>query len=133
MILKLGTDDIFDCPEGKYRGTLERVGEPKKRINKPCNVQLRLTCRVKTNTGKEHLVARTFCADLSYGSELYSFLESWLDGKFEAYLNENSEIDLNLLIGKEADLLITHWGDGTQSKPFVKIAGIFPPGKLIED
>ena len=131
MKLKLGTDDIFECPEGKYRGVLERVGEPKKRINKPCPIQGRMTFRVKEPKGKEHLVARTFCADLSCGSELYNFLESWLDGKFKTFKDEQGDVDLNLLIGKEADLLITHWGDHV--KPFVKIAGIFPKGTLVEE
>jgi hypothetical protein len=41
MKLPLGNNDIFDAPEGKYRGILEKVGEPKKRINKRCPVQVR--------------------------------------------------------------------------------------------
>jgi hypothetical protein len=131
MKLKLGTNDIFDCPEGQYKAVLERIGEPKKRINKPCAAQVRTTFRARLATGKEYLVARTFCADLGYGSEFYSFLESWTDGKFETLLDDNGEVDLNLLIGKEADLLITHYDDGTHSKPYVKIAGVFPPGTLI--
>ncbi len=129
--LKLGTNDLFDCPEGKYRALLETIGAPKKRINRPCQEQVRTIFRVKHSTGKEYLVGRTFCADLSYGGELYNFVESWLDGNFEALLDDNRELDLHLLLGREADLLITHWGDGRE-KPFVKIAGIFPPGKLIE-
>ena len=132
MKLKLGQDDIFDAPQGKYRGILERVGEPKKRINKPCASQVRYIFRVKTDKGKEHLVARTFCADLTYGSELYHFLDSWLKGNFDPFLDGNGELDLNLLLGKEADLLITHWSDGSRDTPFVKIAGIFPVGTLIE-
>ncbi len=132
MKLKLGLDDIFDCPEGKYRAVLERVGEPKKRMNRPCQVQVRLVYRVKTPTQKEHLIGRTFCADLGYGSELYHFLESWLDGQFDALLDENGELDLNLLVGKEADVLVTHKDGGTHKKPFVNIAGIFPPGTLVE-
>lgn len=130
--LKLGTNDAFDCPEGKYRAVLETIGAPKKRINRPCQEQVRAMFRVKDSPGKGHLVARTFCADLSYGSELYNFVESWLDGNFEALLNDSRELDLNLLLGREADLLITHWDDGAHDKPFVKIAGIFPPGKLVE-
>src|SRR4051794_12550338 len=112
MKLKLGTNDVFDCPEGQYRATLERVGEPKKRINKPCANQLRLSFRVKTTAGREYLVARTFCADLGLGTELYSFVESWLDGNFDPLLDENRELELNLLIGREADLLVTHYENG---------------------
>jgi hypothetical protein len=133
MKLKLGLNDTFDCPEGKFKGVLERVAEPKKRINKPCASQVRYTFRVRTTESKEYLVARTFCADLSFGSELYSFLDSWLDGKFEPFLDSSGEVDLNLLLGKEANLLIGHWADGSRDKPFVKIAGIFPVGTLLEE
>ena len=131
MKIKLGQNDTFDCPEGKYKATLERVGEPKKRINRPCSAQVRLTFRVKAPEHKEHLVARTFCADLGYGGELYNFLESWLDGNFDPLLDECREIELNLLVGKDADLLISHYGDAAHDKPFVKIAGIFPSGALV--
>lgn len=133
MKLKVGQDDIFDCPEGKYKAVLERVGEPKKRINRPCSSQVRFTFRVKTENGKEHLVARTFCADLSFGSELYNFLESWLDGNFDPLKDDCHELDLNLLIGKAADLLVTHYQGGSHGKPFVTIGGLFPAGRLIED
>ena len=133
MKLKLGHDDTFNCPEGKFKGVLERVAEPKKRINKPCQLQVRFLFRVKTQAGKEHLVGRTFCADLSFGSELYNFLDSWLDGKFEPFLDANGEVDLNLLLGREAGLVIEHRGDGNHLKPFSNIAGIFPVGTLIEE
>lgn len=132
MKIKLGQNDIFDCPEGKYRAILERVGPPQKLSKKPCKDQVRLTFRVETSAGKEHLVARTFCADLTYGGELYTFLESWLDGNFDPFLDECREIDLNLLVGKEADVLITHHDPGTHGKPFVNISGIFAPGRLVE-
>ena len=130
MKLKLGTDDIFNCPEGHIQGILETTGEPKKRVNKPCETQVRLKFRVRTSEGREHLVARTFCATLEFGSELYCFLESWLDGKFDAYLDDNGEIDLNLLIGKSANLYITHFEDGKHAHPYVHIAGIFPADRL---
>jgi len=133
MKLKYGKDDIFDCPEGTYRGVLERIAEPKKRINKPCDAQIRLTFRVKTKKGKEHLVARTFCADLSEGSELFASLESWLAEEIDSLLDEKGELELNLLIGRSADLHITHWNDGSHDTPFVLIVGIFPPGTLVRD
>ena len=133
MKLKVGLNDIYDCPEGKCKAVLERVGEPKKRIHKPCASQVRYTFRVRTTENKEYLVARTFCADLAFGSELYQFLDSWLDSKFDPLLDSDREMDLNLLVGKEANLLISHWADGSRDKPFVKIAGIFPVGTLLEE
>ena len=132
MKLKLGNDDIFQCPEGRFTATLELADEPNKRINRGCAKQIRLRFRVKTPDGKEYLVGKTYCADLAYGSELYNDLESWLDGSFDSVLDENQEIDLDLFINKKADVLITHFNDGKHDKPFVKIAGIFPAGRLTQ-
>lgn len=132
MRLKLGNDDVFNCPEGNHRGILERVAEPKKPVNKPCKEQVRLMYRITLDNGNEHLVARTFCADLNYGSELYHFLESWLDGKFDVYLDDNGEIDLDGLIGKPADVVIKHIETQRHEKPYVHIARIFPAGRLID-
>jgi hypothetical protein len=117
MKLNLGHSDIFECPEGKFKAVLERVGEPKKRVNKPYASQVRFTFRVKTQAGKEHLVARTFCADLSFGSELYNFMDSWLDGEFGPFLDDNCrDLDLDLVLGKEAGLIVEHYDDGTHAK-----------------
>ena len=133
MKLKLGTDDIYDCPEGKYKGVVERIAEPKTPIKKPCKDQVRLTIRIKTSEKKEYLVARTFCADLNYGSEFYNFLASWLEDNFDEYLDANGEIDLDLLIGKEVGVLIKHRDMGTHCKPFVQVVMIFPPCTLEEE
>jgi len=133
MKLKIGRDDTFDCPEGKHKGVIERIGEPKTRINKPCEQQIRITIRVKTPDKKEYLVARTFCADLSNGSEFFHFLIPYLEESDEQFTNANQEIDLNLLIGKEVDVLVTHFDDGKHDRPFVKIAGIFSPGTLVDE
>ena len=133
MKLKLGTNEIFHCPEGRWSGICEAVDEPKQRINKPCAAQIRLRFRVETDEG-EKLVGKMFCADMSYGSELYSYLESWLGGNFDKYLDEDGNIDLDLLIGKRADLHIIH---GLQTAgndyPFVNIAGIYPAGTFTEE
>ncbi len=103
-------------------------------MKKPCKDQVRFTFRIKADGEKEYLVGRTFCADLSYGSELFSFVESWVDGRFDRYVDESGQVDLNLLLGTEADLLITHYDDGKgRDFPFVQIPGIYPPGRLIDN
>jgi len=124
--------DIFLCPEGRYTAILEAADEPNKRINRPCKEQVRLRFRVTTTDGIEYLVGKTYCADLCYGTELYNDLETWIDGNFEDFLNDDGEIDLDLFLNKKADVLITHFVDGKHEKPFVKIAGIFPPGRLTD-
>lgn len=133
MKLKLGTNDIFHCPEGSYRGILEYIGEPKTLTKLPCDLQVRARFRVKTSDGNQYLVARTFCADLSYGSDLYNFLASWTEGNFEPYLDENNDIHLNRFLFKEADLLVTVEKRATHKDPLVKISGIYPPGTLLPE
>jgi len=133
MKLKLRQNDIFHCPEGNHQGILEAVDPPKKRMNKPCQKQVRLRFRISADGDQEYLVGKTFCADLSYGSELYNYLNSWLDGDFDRFLDDDGNIDLDLLIGRKADLLITHVDTGTHDVPFVNIVGIFPLGRLTED
>jgi len=132
MLLKLGTDDIYDCPEGKFNGVVERIGPPKTPIKKPCPDQIRMTIRVKTPKG-EKLVARTFCADLSYGSEFYNFLSSWLEDNFDEYLDANGVIDTDLFIGKAVGVLVKHRDKGTHEKPFVHVVMIFPLCTLEEE
>jgi hypothetical protein len=132
MKLKLGTNDIFDCPPGQYSAVLEFVGEPNKRIKKPCAQQVRLRFRVYAESGKEYLVGVTYCADLSYGSELYEFLNSWLEGDFESVLDEHGEVELDQLLMRRADLVVIQKDLGTHTKPLVCIGGIFPKGTLMK-
>ena len=129
---------MFQCPQGNWSGVCEAIEEPKQRINKPCAKQVRcaenhLRFRVETDEG-EKLVGKTFCADLSNGSELHSYLDSWLDGDFDRFLDEDGNVDLDLLVGRGADLIITHGPKANEhSYPFVKIAGIIPAGRLTAD
>ena len=89
--------------------------------------------RITDENGKEYLVGRTFCADLSDGSEFYNFLASWLDDDFSEYLDANGEIDLDLLVGKEVGVLVKHRDMGTHCKPFVHVVMIFPACTLEEE
>jgi hypothetical protein len=131
--MKLKLHNIFHCPQGRWSGVCEAIGEPNKRMNKPCSPQVNFRFRVETDEG-EKLVRRTFCADFTYGSELYLFMASWLDDDLERLLDDDGEIDLDVLIGREADLYITHGLQAAQYEyPVVNIAGIYPPGRMSED
>lgn len=131
--MKMKLYNPFHCPEGKWPGICEAIEEPKKRMNKSCANQVRVRFSVQTDEG-ERLVAKTLCADRGYGSELYTFLASWFDGNLNSVLDDDGEIDLDVLVGKKADLLITHGPHGDQYEyPVVNIAGIYPPGHITED
>ena len=131
MKLIVGQDDTFNNPEGKFRAILIRVGPPPKPLKKSCTTQVRLTFRTSLPSGKEHLVARTFCADLSFGSELHQFLNSWLGKELKTMADACGELDLNLLVDKQADLIIEHKHTAGHDDPYVNICGIFPRGTLV--
>ena len=133
MKLKLETTSIFHCPQGQWPGVCEGIEEPKQRIDRPCAKQVRIRFRVMVDD-EEYLVGKTFCADLHCGSELFSYLHSWVDGDFDKYLDDDGNIDMDLLVGKKADLHITHGPKVDQhTHPFVNISGIFPRGRITED
>ena len=133
MKLKLEENGIFHCPQGSWEGVCIAIEEPKQRINQPCAKQVRLRFSVLVED-QEYIVAKTFCADLSYGSELYGYLVSWFDDDFDRYLDDDGLVDFDLLVGKRADLHINHGPqDGRYTHAFVNISGIFPRGRLSEE
>ena len=133
MKLKLEASNLFHCPKGQWVGVCESIEEPKQRIRRSCAKQVRLRFRVVVD-GEEYLVGKTFCAELNYGSELFAFLDSWVDTNFDKYLDDNGNIDLSLLVGREADLIVTHGPMfDPHAHPYVNLAGIFPRGRLTED
>ena len=133
MKLKLELRNKFHCPEGKWRGQCEYIDEPKKLIKHMGTEQVRIRFSVDTDDG-EKLVARTFSSELHPGTELYGFLYSWLGEDLIGLVDEEGEIDLDLLIGEQADLSIVHGKKTAEySYPVVLINGIYPPGRLIRE
>lgn len=132
--MKLKLHNAFHCPHGKWNGVCMAVEEPKQPSkHMKCSKQVRFLFQVNTDDG-ERMVGRTFRATFSYGNDLYVFLASWLDGDMERLLDDDGEIDLDVLVGREADLYIVHGPHGAQHEyPVVNIAGIFPAGSLTEE
>jgi hypothetical protein len=133
MKLQLGTNSIFYCPEGRYRAVLENIGAPNKKDNLGCDEQIRFRFRVEGEAGAEYLVARNFCANLDYGSDLYHFLEAWFEGGCDRFVDDDNQLELDLLVGERADVLIGHHQSGKHKQPFSRILGIHPPGRLVDN
>ena len=132
MKVNFTTDKPGACPEGVWRGALVSAREPKQRIKRACPTQIQLTFLIEHPQG-EFIVYGKFCADASWNSELHDFMQTWLGDKLERYVDDDGGIDFDLLMNKEADLVIQHHQEEGYSRPFVKIAGAFPPGTLLED
>ena len=127
--MKLKLYNPFHCPDGRWGGVCTTIEEPKQPSKrKRCDKQVRFLFEVETDEGTR-MAGRTFCANFSYGSELHIFLASWLGEDMPGFLDDDGEIDLDRLIGRKAELLITHGPHGAQYEyPVVNITGIYPEG-----
>ena len=105
---------------------IEEPKQPSK--HKRCAKQVRFLFEVTTDEG-ERMAGRTFCATFASGGELHLFLASWLGEDMPGFFDDDGEIDLDRLIGRKADLLITHGLHGSEYEyPVVYISGIYPEG-----
>lgn len=78
--------------------------------------------------GLENKIAcagRNFVQDLNHGSDLRNFLEMWLGDDFFKD-HSNQEFDMETLIGRQAELVLTHFQSDKYDKPHVNIAAAQP-------
>ena len=67
--------------------------------------------------------------NLKGGTELRRFLEGWLGRKFFE-TNGGKSLDLEALVGREADLVLIHFQQVGYEKPMTFIQSAYPPGSL---
>ncbi len=75
------------------------------------------------------MAGRNFPMNLKGGSELRRFLEEWIGRKFFE-VNAGKTLELESLIGREADLVLTHFQQVGYEKPMVFIQSAAPAGTL---
>jgi hypothetical protein len=75
------------------------------------------------------MAGKNFALNLRGGSELRRFLENWLGRKFFE-TNAGKTLDLESLVGREADLVLVHFQQVGYEKPMVIIQSASPPGSL---
>jgi hypothetical protein len=85
----------------------------------------------KFDSKYRYLAGRTFDCSLMDGRELREFLKSW--GGHDLTFEEQfyAKIDLNQLLGREADLSLVHIKSKGYATPYVLIDRICPPGQLV--
>lgn len=126
--------ECFNVPEGQYRATLLRVVERPKNYTKESEDQVRLVFEIHypKRTRKEYRAGITIPASLQEGGELREFLRSWRGVDFTEAELEAGSVDLNTLLGQQADLELAHFKNKRFPKPYVHIQAIHPPGTLVK-
>ena len=124
-------ENTFNLKEGQYRGRLNTISRKPNFSGDGAGEQIRFLFRmnIPSITSKVPMAGRNFSLNLRSGSELRRFLESWLGRKFfEA--NCGKTLDLESLIGREADLVLIHFQQVGYDKPMVFIQSAAPAGTL---
>jgi len=130
MICQIPKDDCYDLPEGRYRATLANVRvKPKPSPNRSDQQQIRLlfAVHIPSISNKNPMAGRTFNLDLKRGSDLRTFVESWLGAD---WFNSNTTVDFEQLVGFSADITLNHLHHDGYQRPFVNIESIHPVGTL---
>lgn len=130
MICPVPKDDTYHLPAGRYQAVLigARV-KPNPSPNRSDQQQIRLlfAVHIPAIRDKNPMAGRSFNLDLKRGSDLRTFLDSWLGTD---YTTSHSSIDFEKLIGHSADLSLTHHQNHSFDRPFVNIEAIHPAGTL---
>ena len=131
MKIPIPRETSFDCPEGEFKACLvEHAAVPDKQ--NPGRLMLRLLFEVDTPSTpfKCIKVGRNFKPSLDRGSELKCFLETMLGAGFLDKRGAGGQLDINSLIGTEADIRVVHKHRTGYERPFVQLVEACPLGSL---
>lgn len=135
MIIQIAREKSFDVPAGKYRATLKEVIQLENRRTKKGwqnQVRLLFELHVPGQAHFEYMAGKNYEPSLATGSELRKDLVSWRGCEFTKEEPAAGAVNLQNMIGKEADLLIRHVKNVGFEKPYVHIKSIQPAGKLVK-
>ena len=130
MICNIPKEDTYDLPEGRYNAVLASVRiKPDPKTNRSDQQQIRLLFNVSIPSMKRKnpMAGRSFSLDLKKGSDLRNLIESWMGTE---WFDSNTTVDFERLIGRSADLTLTHHHNDGYNRPFVNIESIHPVGSL---
>src|SRR4051794_4950799 len=129
MIIQLPRDKTFNLPEGNFRGRLSSISKRPTGRSQQESIRFVFDMNIPSIKTALPCAGRNFALDIKGGNDLKRFLDGWL-GKdfFEA--NGGQSLDLEHLIGREADLVLTHFQQTGYERPMVFIEAAYKPGKL---
>lgn len=129
--VQIPMENTFNLDEGNYRGRLQTISRKPNACAKGPGEQIRLLFEMDIPSIKTRIpmAGRNFTLNLKTGTELRRFLESWLGRKFFE-TNAGKALDLESLVGREADLVLIHFQQVGYDKPMTFIQSAHPPGSL---
>jgi len=132
MIINIPKAPSYNAPEGIYRAVLTEVIELQGKLCN-CTKEVRLKWKLIYPEHKrvEYFVGKNYCADDTNCTELVEDLRSWFGSAFDSIGGDDGKIDLEELIGQEADIVVSHIRNTKYEKPFVRVKAIHPPGTLL--
>jgi hypothetical protein len=131
--LTIPLENTFNLDEGNYRGRLSTISRKPNPSSRGPGEQIRFLFEMNIPSirirNRIPMAGRNFPFSLRGGNELRRFLENWLGTRFfEA--NAGKKLDLESLVGREADLVLVHFQQVGYDRPMVYIQEAFPPGAL---
>jgi hypothetical protein len=128
MTLNIEQDKSFDLPEGTFRAQFVESKPVTKFKDGKLVTFVRLVFEVITDdSDTSYYAGRNFLPATGKNTPLREFLESWLGSTFFEKKGMK-KLDLNTLIGRQADIVIRHIVNGENLPAFRHLAAIYPPG-----
>jgi len=134
MIIRISREPTFDVPEGKYRAVLTEVINLEDRKTKTGWAdQVRLLFEIVAPQAANtcYLVGKNYEPSLAKNSDLRKDLAGWRGYDLTEQEIAAGSVNLESMIGKEADIKVAHIKNEGFPKPYVFIKAIRPPGTFI--
>lgn len=131
MRIVIPLENEFNLPAGQFRGRLANLARKPSHFATASGEQIRFLFELDIPSIKNRIpmAGRNFALSLKGGSELRRFLEGWLGKRFFA-AKAGQPLDLESLIGRAAELVLTHFQQIGYDQPMVCIASAAPLGTL---
>ena len=130
MKIQIPKTPSFDVPEGDYRARITDVVDVDR-----CSKLIRMKFEIVSPVNKQfqYLAGKNYCADSKESDSLIEAVRLFLGDKLPDLQDENGEFDPKSLVNMEVDIRIEHIHNDNYDKPFVHVAEIHPPGRLVPD
>jgi hypothetical protein len=130
MEITVPTNTSFECPEGTHSAAFSQHKEVVKHGKRGEEKYVRLLFEADQISTEETevLVGRNFVPSLKKGSDLRTFLDTWLGDEFVDQNKVAKKFNFDSLNGKRADIIAKHIVNEEYPKPFVHLQAAYPAG-----
>jgi hypothetical protein len=130
MNIDFPKEPSWDCPEGSHSLRLTQIQRFDHHITKSKTEEVRFVWDVISIDDPQliYQVAKKYPLNCDRGSELRDDLKNWLGSELNKFVGADRNLDLDKLIGLEADGWVVHIPNTRFPKPFVYLKTIAPKG-----